>query len=91
MKHFYQGMFMKGLAPAAALREAQLTLWRQKRWHAPYYWGAFVIQGQYDQKEMPGRKPTAFQIATLAAVISALFVTAFLFLRRRRTRILQVQ
>ena len=91
MKHFYEGMFMKGLSPAAALREAQLTMWRQKRWHAPYYWGAFVIQGQYDQKEMAGRRPTAFQIATLAAVISALFIAAFLFMRRRRTKILQVQ
>lgn len=91
MKHFYEGMFKRGLSPAAALREAQLTMWRQKRWHAPYYWAAFVIQGQYDQKEMPSRRPTASQIATLAAVISALSVIAFLFLRRRRTKILQVQ
>ena len=49
MKHFYEGMFRRGLAPAAALRQAQLAMWRQKRWRAPYYWAAFVIQGQYGE------------------------------------------
>ncbi len=42
MKHFYAGLFDKGLTPAAALREAQLALRQQKRWHEPYYWAGFV-------------------------------------------------
>lgn len=88
MKQFYGGVFKKDLSPAAALREAQLAMWRQKRWHAPYYWAAFVIQGQYNQKVMPNRSPTAFQIVTLAAIIGALSLAAFLFLRRRRIEIL---
>ena len=42
-------MFKRGLTPAAALREAQLAMRSQKRWQAPYFWAAFVIQGQYNQ------------------------------------------
>jgi CHAT domain-containing protein/Tfp pilus assembly protein PilF len=88
MAHFYEGMFKKDLSSAAALREAQLTMWRQKRWHAPYYWAAFVIQGQYNQREMSASKLTNLEMLGLAGGISALSVTAFLFLwrRRRKTR-----
>jgi CHAT domain-containing protein/tetratricopeptide (TPR) repeat protein len=47
MKEFYQGMLARGQSPAAALRAAQLSLWRGKRWRTPYYWGAFVLQGEW--------------------------------------------
>jgi len=47
MKLFYQGMLRGGLRPAAALREAQITMWRQKRWAAPYYWAGFGLQGEW--------------------------------------------
>jgi CHAT domain-containing protein len=48
MKEFYKGMLgPKGLKASAALREAQLALWKQKRWESPYYWGAFVLQGEW--------------------------------------------
>jgi CHAT domain-containing protein len=47
MKEFYQGMLAKGDSPAAALRAAQLSMWRGKRWRTPYYWGAFVLQGEW--------------------------------------------
>jgi CHAT domain-containing protein len=33
-------------APAAALRAAQLALWQKRQWQAPYYWSAFVLQGE---------------------------------------------
>jgi CHAT domain-containing protein/Tfp pilus assembly protein PilF len=49
MKHFYQGVLKDGLRPAAALREAQLRMWRQKRWRSPYFWAGFVLQGDYDR------------------------------------------
>ena len=45
MKGFYEAMEGHGLRPAAALRQAQLSLWRQKHWSAPYYWAAFTLQG----------------------------------------------
>jgi CHAT domain-containing protein len=47
MKHFYQGMVKENLRPAAALRAAQVAMWKQQRWSEPYYWAAFVLQGEW--------------------------------------------
>jgi CHAT domain-containing protein len=47
MGRFYRGMLKEGLRPAAALRAAQLEMWRTKRWREPYYWAAFVLQGEW--------------------------------------------
>jgi CHAT domain-containing protein len=47
MKHFYRNLLQKRLAPSAALREAQLTLWKQARWRSPHYWAGFVLQGEW--------------------------------------------
>ena len=45
MKQFYKGMLADGLRPAAALRAAQVAMWKEKR--APYFWAAFVLQGEW--------------------------------------------
>ncbi|HEX4946260.1 MAG TPA: CHAT domain-containing protein, partial [Blastocatellia bacterium] len=48
MQRFYQGMLgKKKLSPAAALREAQLTIFHTPRWQSPYYWAAFTLQGDW--------------------------------------------
>jgi CHAT domain-containing protein/tetratricopeptide (TPR) repeat protein len=47
MRHFYEQMLSQGLRPAAALRAAQVALWKQPRWQAPYYWAAFALQGEW--------------------------------------------
>lgn len=48
MKCFYQGLLgPERLRPAEALRRAQLSIRKQKQWRAPYYWAAFVIQGEW--------------------------------------------
>jgi CHAT domain-containing protein len=47
MRDFYRGMLGDGLRPASALRAAQVNMWRQKRWRSPYYWAAFVLQGEW--------------------------------------------
>jgi CHAT domain-containing protein len=47
MAGFYRAMEKQGMPPAAALRQAQIRMWQQKRWHSPYYWGAFEIQGEW--------------------------------------------
>jgi CHAT domain-containing protein len=47
MARFYQKMLKDGQRPAAALRAAQVELWRQKQWQAPFYWAAFVLQGEW--------------------------------------------
>ena len=48
MTRFYEGMLgREHLRPAAALRAAQEAMWK-KKWHqAPYYWAAFVLQGEW--------------------------------------------
>lgn len=46
MKRFYRGLLAKKLSPAAALRAAQVSMARDKRWSAPYYWAAFTLQGE---------------------------------------------
>ncbi len=47
MKRFYAGMLKENLAPAAALRAAQLGMLKQKRFGNPYYWAAFTLQGEW--------------------------------------------
>jgi CHAT domain-containing protein len=47
MADFYRAMEHDGLRPAAALRSAQIQMWKQKRWSSPYFWAAFQIQGEW--------------------------------------------
>jgi CHAT domain-containing protein/Tfp pilus assembly protein PilF len=47
MTRFYTAMERGGMSPAAALRVAQIHMWKQKRWSSPYYWAAFQIQGEW--------------------------------------------
>lgn len=47
MSRFYRAMFEKELTAAAALRAAQIEMWRQKDWQSPYYWAAFTLQGEW--------------------------------------------
>ena len=47
MEDFYRAMLKEGLTPAAALRQAQLDMSKKKQWAAPYYWGAFTLQGEW--------------------------------------------
>jgi CHAT domain-containing protein len=47
MARFYKAMLGKEhLSPAGALRAAQISIWQDKRWQSPYYWSAFVLQGE---------------------------------------------
>jgi CHAT domain-containing protein/Tfp pilus assembly protein PilF len=47
MTRFYRALWQEGLAPAAALRSAQLSLRRERRWRDPYFWAGFVLQGAW--------------------------------------------
>jgi CHAT domain-containing protein/predicted negative regulator of RcsB-dependent stress response len=48
MAEFYKQMFTNKLKPAAALRAAQVKMSQLKRWHEPYYWAGFFIQGEWN-------------------------------------------
>jgi CHAT domain-containing protein/Tfp pilus assembly protein PilF len=47
MSRFYSAMLSRKLTPAAALREAQLSMLRDPRWANPHYWAAFSLQGEW--------------------------------------------
>jgi CHAT domain-containing protein len=47
MADFYKAMEHDGMPPAAALRAAQVKMWKQRQWSSLYYWGAFQIQGDW--------------------------------------------
>lgn len=47
MAQFYRGMEQDNMRPAAALRAAQIKMFRGKQWSSPYYWAAFEIQGDW--------------------------------------------
>jgi CHAT domain-containing protein/predicted negative regulator of RcsB-dependent stress response len=47
MKRFYVEMLQMNRSPAAALRAAQIAMWQQDRWSAPFYWAAFSMQGEW--------------------------------------------
>ncbi|HEY9863504.1 MAG TPA: CHAT domain-containing tetratricopeptide repeat protein [Candidatus Obscuribacterales bacterium] len=47
MVKFYQGMLEEGLAPGAALRQAQIKMQNDSEWIPPYYWSGFTLQGEW--------------------------------------------
>lgn len=47
MGNFYREMLKGNRPPASALRHAQLEMWRQSEWQSPFYWAAFVLQGEW--------------------------------------------
>jgi CHAT domain-containing protein len=47
MQRLYIGMLRTNKTPVAALRAAQIEMLRSGQWQAPYYWAAFVIQGEW--------------------------------------------
>lgn len=83
MVNFYKEMFRSKQSPAAALRTAQLAMWRQQRWRAPYYWAAFVLQGDYEGTIQLPEKSTArgWKLVAGVGVVIALIVVFLLWKR----------
>ena len=46
MASFYREMLGKKLAPASALRQAQISMIKSKEWSNPYFWATFILQGE---------------------------------------------
>lgn len=46
MKRFYRAMLVDGQPPAAALRSAQGSMVKERRW-TPYHWAGFTLQGEW--------------------------------------------
>jgi CHAT domain-containing protein/tetratricopeptide (TPR) repeat protein len=45
MRRFYREMLHEREAPAEALRRAQLSLRDDAKYHAPFYWAGFMVEG----------------------------------------------
>lgn len=84
IKHFYQEMLAEKKSPAEALRQAQITMWRQKRWRSPYFWAPFVLQGEYNGEIDAGQNPqrAEYYLAILAAAFTGILVVSLLAARR---------
>lgn len=50
MSKFYTSMKKEKLTPSASLRQAQIAMWKDKKWNVPYYWAAFQLQGEWRAK-----------------------------------------
>jgi CHAT domain-containing protein/Tfp pilus assembly protein PilF len=46
MARLYRAILKEHMSPTAALRIAQLEVMKDSRWQSPYYWAAFVLQGE---------------------------------------------
>lgn len=55
MKRFYRGMVKEGLSAPAALRKAQVSLWKDKPTEPPYFWAGFVFQGDWESSSVFSR------------------------------------
>ncbi len=47
MQRLYAGMLRQNKTPGAALRAAQIEMLRMRPWQSPYFWAAFVMQGEW--------------------------------------------
>jgi tetratricopeptide (TPR) repeat protein len=47
MVDFYKN-YLSGMSKPEALRKAQVTIQKSKKWSHPYYWGAFVLFGDWE-------------------------------------------
>jgi hypothetical protein len=90
MGHFYRAMFRKRLPPSAALRDAKEQMWRQERWRPPYYWAAFVMQGEGTRQppavaDVDGGAPLV-RTAALTALAVAVLLTLWSVRRHNTAR-----
>ena len=68
MARFYAGLLERGLSPAAALREAQVSMWKTPEWRMPAYWAGFVVQGDWrDRARAPDDDPTTTRTSSSRA------------------------
>lgn len=84
MNHFYRALIKSNLPPGAALRTAKAEMWRQKRWRHPYYWAAFVLQGEY--RERIRLEATAQQVPVKIIVSVVVLLTLLLGILIARDR-----
>ena len=88
MRQFYSAMLNDGMSPPAALKAAKEKMWNHPRWRHPFYWAAFVIQGEYmgTIKYDANRSSRSFSVVKVGAVTGLLMLFMGLYLTHKRKR-----
>jgi CHAT domain-containing protein len=87
MQHFYEAILQEGVPSASALRSAKLKMLTQKRWQSPYYWAAFVVQGDYQHTIKLSARRSDWPVKTIVFVVLSAGIVAIAIrwgLTRRR-------
>ena len=83
MSEFYRGIAADGLTPAAALQRAQRKMFDNPRFNSPFYWAAFIAQGDYQNvPQIKGRYSTTLY---LLGLIPVGLIVGYVLIRRRRS------
>jgi tetratricopeptide (TPR) repeat protein len=92
MEHFYTALLRHNATPAAALQSAKREMWRHDTWRQPYFWAAFVLQGDYRERfgasgsarREHAPTPSSRRAAAAAALGALALVAAGWYASRRR-------
>ncbi len=85
MKEFYTRMVSDGMSPSAALRAAQIKLFRDPQFHSPFFWAAFTVHGDALSTILFERDHTRLLLGVAAALVFGLIGSIWLVRRRYRT------
>ncbi len=80
MTGFYEGLANDNLTTSAALRQAQIKMYNDPRFHSPFYWASFTVEGDYSN---PPRLGGDFDKRLLFLGILPLLIAVYLLKRRR--------
>jgi CHAT domain-containing protein/Tfp pilus assembly protein PilF len=90
MGHFYRALLKEGMTPASALRAAKREMLKREDYRAPYFWAAFILQGEHRGRFARAEEggPGYTRLVAVAAAALALSAAGVYLLRRaRRNRI----
>ena len=82
MNQFYQALLREKMTPAAALQKAKQSMQRHPKWNHPYYWAAFISQGEY-QKTITVEGRNGFPLIASLTVASIIVLHVRRRIRRR--------
>ncbi len=81
MTGFYRGLADDNLTTSAALRRAQIKMYNDPRFHSPFYWASFTVEGDFAN---PPKLAHGFDKHFLfLGILPLLLIAVYLFRRRR--------
>jgi CHAT domain-containing protein len=86
MGDFYHSLLKDGMSPAASLRAAKIKMLERDDRHQPYFWAAFVLQGEYRGRFTLDRPRTVISYFTVAAALILSAASLYALLRALRHR-----